>query len=125
MHFYHLASRTQNVYLRPDFRGGATHGSELLLCHLQTTAGRNRRHVDHGSEHFDSDGSMDLAGGFSLRSSVNSPLLNPHGLFGQLGPFANTFGPGYPEKPGWHPLTNNNNNPSENPLWVLLNESLK
>ena len=78
-----------------------------------------------GGEHFDSDGSMDLAGGFSLRSSVNSPLLNPHGLFGQLGPFADTFGPGYPEKPGWHPLTNNNNNPSENPLWVLLNESLK
>lgn len=74
-------------------------------------------------EHFDTNGSMDLAGGLSLRSSVDSPLNNPFGIFGQLGPFADQFG--YPVKPGWKPLTAGNNDPSQNPLYVVLSTSLQ
>ena len=75
-----------------------------------------------GQEHFVADGSPDMAGGFSLNSSVDSPLLNPYGLFGQLAGNAGVFG--YPIQPGWMPLTPNNNDPTMNPLWALLNESL-
>src|SRR5215510_12804970 len=81
MHFYRLGTARGACSLRLIFAGALLMDPSFFFAIFKRLQAATGGMLTTGGEHFDSDGSMDLAGGFSLRSSVNSPLLDPHGLF--------------------------------------------
>lgn len=82
-----------------------------MFKRFQAICGTGSGHVNP-----DSADASTLYGGFSLYFTQD-----PQGIFGQLGTQATQYPP---LSPGLRPLNPASNDPTKNPLWVMLNTSL-